>query len=149
MEVCGFENITMLVNGRPMTAFDDSEDALKIEQLEDGIIYKVGADGRMVAFVSSNRSGKFTLKLWQNSPEAAFLQKQYNQQMTPGFFIPTYVTMFDGLRQDRAEGSIGCIIKPADVVRGAGINSSEWMIVVERLDLSLGTPIFQAFAGLG
>lgn len=149
MEVCGFQNITMLVNGTPMGDFDDSDDALKIEQLEDGIMYKVGADGRLVAFVSSNRSGKFTLRFFQNSPSAAFLQKLYNKQMTPGFFAPVFVAMFDSLRDDRADGSIGCIIKPADMTRGTGINPSEWSIVVERLDMSLGTPIFQAFAGLG
>lgn len=149
MEICGFQSITNLVNGTPITDFDDSDDAFKVEQLEDGIMYKVGADGRLVAMRSANRSGKFTYKLMQNSPSAAFLQNLYNRQMTPGFFTPTYVAMYDAERDDKAEGSIGCIIKPAPIIRGAGINSSEWEIVVERVDMALGTPIFRAFAGLG
>lgn len=150
MEICGFPDITNLVSGVPITDFDDSDDALKIEQLEDGVIYKVGADGRMAAMLSANRSGRFTYKLLQNSPSAAYFQNLYNAQMAgQGFFKPVYVTMQDHLRQDLAEGSVGLIVKPADIVRGANINSSEWQIVVERLDLVLGRPAFAQFSGIG
>jgi hypothetical protein len=96
----------------------------------------------MAVSVSSDKSGEVTIKLQQTSPSNAFLQRLMDAQESGGLaFEPLSVRFQDLLRQDVASGTVGYIAKPSDMMRGGKTNVQEWTFVLERLDMSLGSPL--------
>ncbi len=56
--------------------------------------------------------------------------------MQAGNVINVSCQVKDSRRNDLAAGTLGYIMKPADIVRGQGVNLTEWTIVQEDLILS-------------
>lgn len=145
-------DVTVVISAPPVipkhevTHYADGDDAIMITRREDAITDKVGMDGRMAIARSANRSGEITLKLMQTSPTNHVLVEIHSlQQSKGGRFIPIQVLFQDSNRQDRAAAVTGYIKKLPEITRGASVNTQEWVIVSESLDVRLGDP---DFAGL-
>ena len=118
----------------------------EITRRNDAATDKIGADGKMAVAISADKSGEITFKLMQTSSGNKVLNAiAARQEGGPATFAPVQVQFQDTYRQDIGAGTAGYIKKRPEVTRGAGINTQEWVIVVERLDLLLGDP---AFAGM-
>lgn len=153
MKAYSMLDVTVVISAPPVipahevTHFADGDDAIMITRREDAITDKVGADGKMAIARSANKSGEITLKLLQTSPSNKVLNAIHNLQQGKGNkFIPISVMFQDSNRQDRGAAVAGYIKKLPEVTRGAGVNIHEWVIVAERLDISLGDPAFTAAA---
>lgn len=140
MKVYSFANTVMLINGVEITGWAEGDDVIQVKRLADSASHKVGADGKMMVSLSTDKSGEFTFKLQQTSGSNAYLNGLLAlQENTNGnMFIPINCLLQDTQRQDIATGTVGYLKKPADMVRGAQAQNQEWTVVTERLDLIFG-----------
>ena len=67
MKEYSFTDITLLVNGVPITGYDEGDDTIILERLNDSITHKIGTDGEMTISISADRSGPVTFRLMQSS----------------------------------------------------------------------------------
>lgn len=139
MRAYSFKNTVMLVSGVAITGFSEGDDVIKISRRSDSATDKVGADGKMMMSLSSDRSGEITFKLQQTSSSNRFLSQQAAlQDGGTDTFQAVAVKFQDTYRNDVADGSVGYIKKHAELTRGAAAGDQEWTIVVEDLDMLLG-----------
>ncbi len=143
MQVYSFLNISVLVNGRQLTNWPEDDDFIQAKRRVDSATDKIGADGKMMMSISADKSGEFTFRLQQTSPENQYLMGLL-AQMENGAdtFVPIDVRVQDTFRQDVAAGSVGYVKKPADFVRGMNAGKQEWVIVVENMDMTFGDSPF-------
>lgn len=134
MDVYSFLDTVMLVNGNEITGWAEGDDAINIARREDSASDMVGADGEMAVALSANRSGELTIRLKQTAASNAYLSSLV-AAMENGAFVPVFVQFKDTRGNDLGSGTQGYIRRPADMQRGTGINTQEWVIVVERLDM--------------
>lgn len=134
MKDVSFLNTLLLVQGVRITGFDEGDDVIQMRRLADGTTHIVGADGEMIVSVGGDRSGEVIFRLNQASNSSEFLYG-LSAAAENGAFAPIFVQLKDLGGGILGSGTQGYIPRPADVVRGAGPNSQEWRIVVERLDL--------------
>jgi len=132
MESYSFKNVSLYVNGRVMTDFYEGDDVISCARVNDAASDVVGADGKMGIAIHADKSGTTTFRLKQTSPDAGFLFGLVNA-MQAGLFAPIVVQVKDSRRDDVVAGTLGYITKPADVIRGQGINLQEWVIKSETL----------------
>jgi hypothetical protein len=149
-------DVTVVISALPaipaheVTHYADGDDAIMITRREDAITDKVGMDGRMSIARNANRSGEVTLKLMQTSPTNHVLTEIHTlQQQKGGQFVPISLVFQDTNRQDRAAAVVGYIKKLPEIQRGAGVNTQEWVIVSESLDVRLGDPTFAGLPSAG
>ncbi len=135
MQTYSFKNVSLYVNDRPITDFYEGDDVITVARREDAASDVVGADGKMAVALHANSSGTFTFRLKQTSSDAGYLYSLSNASQA-GNFTAVTARVTDARRSDVAVGTAGYILKPADMVRGQGINVQEWVIVVESLSLS-------------
>lgn len=128
----------MLINGVPISGFDEGDDVIQVERLVDSASHTVGADGEMTVALSSDKSGTFTFRLNQSSPSNLYLSGLIAAQEN-GVFIPVSAQFADTVGNDLAAGTQGYIQRPSGMTRGTGTNGQEWTVVVERLDMLIGT----------
>ena len=138
MRVYSFKNLTLLVNGVEITGFADGDDVLNAARRADSATDLIGADGKMMVSLSTDKSGEFTFRLQQTSASNKYLNSLLNLQEAFDTFIPVNVLCQDSYRNDVATGTVGYLKKSPDMTRGAGGNNQEWVIVTERLDLIFG-----------
>ena len=81
MEIYSFDNVTMLVNERPITGYAEGS-TIKIEDIEDSILPKVGLDGAVSYANNSNRSAKITFSLAQDSASLPRLRQLLQSRTT-------------------------------------------------------------------
>lgn len=139
MRVYSFSNTVVLVNGVELTGWAEGDDVIKMNRRVDSGSDKVGSGGDMMVSISSDKSGEMAFKIQQTSPSNKYLTALC--ALAEGgaeTFVPVNVLFQDTYRKDIAVGSVGYIKKPADLTRGEKGNNTEWMIVVERLDMLLG-----------
>lgn len=74
MDIYSFDNVTMLVDQRPITGYAEGS-TVKIEDNEDSILPKVGLDGSVSYAGNSNRSAKVTFTLSQDSASLPYLRR--------------------------------------------------------------------------
>ena len=129
-----FLNTLLLVNAVDISGFDEGDDVITCERLSDSASHKIGASGEMSVSLSADRSGSVTFRLMQNSPSNTYLSGLVSSQEN-GILVPIFVQFRDVRGGDLASGTQGYIPKPASMQRGVNANSSEWSIIVERLDL--------------
>lgn len=134
MKDYSFLNTILLVNGIPITGFDEGDDVIKLARLNPSGSHKIGADGEMSLSISSDRSGSITFKLMQTADSNGYLSGLITAQEN-GAFIPIFAQFRDTKGNDLGSGTQGYITKPADMNRGNSVSSQEWVIVAERLDL--------------
>ena len=134
MKEYSFLDTLLLVNGVEIGGFDEGDDVISLERLNDSASHKIGTDGEMTVSISADRSGSVTFRLMQSSDSNAYLSGLINAQEN-GAFIPIFVQFKDTRGNDLGSGTQGYITRPANMVRGTNANNQEWVIVVERLDL--------------
>lgn len=134
MKNYSFLSTVLLINGIEITGFDEGDDVITAERLADSATHKVGVDGEMTVSVSADSSGTLTFRLMQSSSSNRFLSDIVNRQESSRFAAVS-IAMQDTKSGDKASGSLGYITRPAPMVRGQSVNSQEWVVVVERLDL--------------
>lgn len=152
MKAYSMLDVTVVISAPPVVPahevshYADGDDAIMVKRREDGITDKMGADGKMAIARSANKSGEITLKLMQTSPSNHVLLEIFTlQQQKGGRFSPIQVLFQDVNRQDRAAAVAGYIKNLPEITRGASVNTQEWVITCESLDVRLGDP---SFAGL-
>lgn len=134
-----FVDTILSVNGVEIVGWDEGDDVIQMKRRNDAASDKVGAAGDMLVALSADKSGEITFKLLQASPSNAFLFDVAGRQEGGNLlFVPLYIRFFDTYRQDIGVGSGGYVKKLPDFVRGQNSNTSEWVVVVERLDLLAG-----------
>lgn len=134
MKEYSFLDTLLLVNGVEISGFDEGDDVISLDRLNDSASHKIGTDGEMTVSISADRSGTVTFRLMQSSDSNTYLSGLINAQEN-GAFIPIFVQFKDTRGNDMGSGTQGYINRPASMVRGTNVNSQEWMITVERLDL--------------
>ena len=134
MQTYSFADITLLVQGVEITGYDEGDDVIALERLEDSAAHTIGADGEMTVSLSTNRSGTARFRLLSTSDSNALLSGLISAQEN-GAFVPVFVQMKDNRNNDLGSGTQGYIQRPANMVRGANTQPQEWTIVVERLDM--------------
>lgn len=127
-------NTVMLVNGVEIGGWDEGDDVITLERLNDSAAHKVGVDGEMTLSISADRSGVARFRLMQTSDSNEFLSGLISAQEN-GAFVPIFVQFKDVKGGDFGSGTQGYIPRPAPMVRGQNANNQEWSIVVERLDM--------------
>lgn len=132
MESYSFKNVSLYVNGRAMTDYSEGDDVITCARTEDAASDEVGADGKMAIAINADQSGTVTFRLKQTSPDSGYLFGLVNA-MQAGTFVPVVVQVKDSRRDDVVVGNVGYIRRPADTVRGTGINTEEWVIRTEKL----------------
>ena len=130
MEIYSFDNVTMLVNERPITGYAEGS-TIKIEDNEDSILPKVGLDGAVSYANNSNRSAKITFSLAQDSASLPRL-RQLLQSHTTFAVVVRDATPGSGFML-QAENC--AILKMPPIERGKEISSGEVIIYVPRADL--------------
>lgn len=88
----------------------------------------------MTVSLSTDRSGTVGFRLLSTSNSNAFLSGLISAQEN-GAFVPVFVQMKDNRNTDLGSGTQGYIQRPASMTRGKSVQSQEWVIVVERLDM--------------
>lgn len=137
MRQYSFLDTVLLVNGIEIAGWAEGDDVIQIERFNDSAMHSVGADGEMTIALSADRSGFFQFNLQQSSESNVYLTGLVAAQEA-GTFAPVAVQFKDTLGNDLMSGAQGYIPRPANLQRGTGINSQQWRIVVERLDMLHG-----------
>ena len=137
MKEYSFLHTLLLVNGVEISGFDEGDDVITLERLNDSAAHKIGTDGEMTVSISADRSGTATFRLMQSSDSNTYLSGLISAQEN-GAFIPIFVQFKDTRGLDLGSGTQGYINRPASMTRGTNANSQEWMVTVERLDLLHG-----------
>jgi len=134
MQEYSFLNTLLLVNGVPITGFDEGDDTIILDRINDSAAHKIGTDGEMTLSISADRSGTVVFRLMQSSDSNSFLSGLISAQEN-GAFVPIFVQFKDIKGNDLGSGTQGYIPRPATMTRGENANGQEWGITVERLDL--------------
>lgn len=134
MKQYSFANTILLLNGVEISGFDEGDDVITMARREDSTRDKVGADGEMTVYVSSDRSGTCVFRLMQSADSNTFLAGLIGTQEN-GIFVPVFFQFKDTAGLDLVSGTQGYVNKPADMVRGEAANAQEWTITLERLDM--------------
>lgn len=134
MKEYSFLDTLLLVNGVEISGFDEGDDVINLERLNDSAAHKIGTDGEMTVSISADRSGTVTFRLMQSSDSNAYLSGLINAQEN-GAFVPIFVQFKDTRGNDLGSGTQGYINRPASMTRGTNANGQEWVITVERLDM--------------
>jgi len=137
MKEYSFLNTIVLINGFEITGWAEGDDVIQIERLADSAAHSIGADGEMTVSLSADRSGIFRMNLQQSSESNAQLAALLAAQES-GSFVPIFAQFKDTGGNDLASGTQGYIPRLANLARGTGVNSQEWTVIVERLDMLLG-----------
>lgn len=135
MKTYSLVNTALVINGIEIVGYDEGDDVIKATRAKDSATTKVGADGEMTASFTSDKSGTVTIRLMQTSDSNAFLQALVSAAEN-GRFIPVAALFKDTVTNETFGGSRGLIIRPADRSRGENAGTMEWMIRLERLDLT-------------
>ena len=134
MQTYSFKNVSLYVNGRSITDYFEGDDVITAARREDAASDVVGADGKMGVAIHANRSGTIVFRLKQTSADSGFLYGLVNASQA-GSFTTVSAQIKDSRRGDLVVGTAGYIMKPADMVRGQGVNVQEWTIVLEDMNI--------------
>ena len=134
MKEYSFLDTLLLVNGIETGGYDEGDDVINLDRINDSASHKIGTDGEMTVSISADRSGTVVFRLMQSSTSNLFLSGLIAAQEN-GAFVPIFVQFKDTRGGDLGSGTQGYITKPAAMVRGTGANAQEWTIVAERLDM--------------
>lgn len=130
--------MSVLLDGREISDWADGADVIDLSYQTDDGEYVIGANGTGVFVANSNKSGKLTLKIKQHSEDNEYLSKLRNQQKNSiKTFTPMTLTIRDLMNGDVATGIKGYFTTPPKLTRGQGHNSTDWVIVFEKINIKL------------
>lgn len=120
------------INGRVMENFAEGDDVIQVEEREDKVTDKTGADGNLMPEISANDSAEITLKFLHTAPENDYLEDLLSQFVN-GYITGIPISIYNS-RSGRGEvATTGYITKKAGRSRGAKAGDREWKIVVPKL----------------
>ena len=134
MKEYSFLDTLVLVNGIEVSGYDEGDDVITLDRLNDSASHKIGTDGEMTVSISADRSGSVTFNLMQTSDTNLYLSSLITG-MENGAFVPIFVQFKDTRGGDLGSGTQGYIQKPAAMIRGQNAKAQTWTIIVERLDM--------------
>tara|TARA_R110000822_G_scaffold84867_3_gene199030 strand:- start:12031 stop:12447 length:417 start_codon:yes stop_codon:yes gene_type:complete len=137
MKEYSFLDTIFLVNGVEISGWDEGDDVISLDRINDSAAHKIGTDGEMTVSISADRSGNIVFRIMQSSDSNKYLSGLINAQEN-GAFIPIFAQFKDTKGLDLGSGTQGYITKPAGMTRGTNANGQEWIITVERLDMLHG-----------
>lgn len=138
MKTYSFADIVLLVNGVEITGWDEGDDVIQMDRLNDSASHIVGAGGEMVVSLSADRSGEVLFRLQQTSGSNQYLYGLVAAQ-EEGIFTPAFIQMKDTRGGDLGVGSQGYLPRPAGMTRGVNAQPQEWRVVVENLNMIYGS----------
>jgi len=133
MQDYSLSNTVVLIQGVALSGYDEGDDVITLDRLNDSTTHTICVDGEMSVSLSDDRSGTATFRLMQTSDSNAFLSGLLIAQEN-GAFVPLFVQFKDTRGNDLASGTQGYINRPAPMIRGTNVNSQEWILTFERLD---------------
>lgn len=129
-----FKDVTVLFNGFPLSGFSDAADAIAVERSVDAFSQLVGADGDVMAMMSSNKSGLVTLKLLQSSKSNAILDAVLKTQ-NAGLLSPVPFAVRDSNSLDLAIAEAAYPAGPPRLVYGPDHNEREWRLLLPSVEI--------------
>jgi hypothetical protein len=142
MKFYDFRKTITMFNGILMTDFAEGDDAFKASRIKPSAEMVIGCGGAACVSLSADKSCEVVVKFQQTSPTNAALNKLAALQDHMETFIPVAITQADTYRQDGFGTLLGFIEKPADMVRGAKANNTEWKFIFPEGHFVLGDPPF-------
>lgn len=153
MKAADFGSISVVVEfegvlpPHEVTNWSDDDDCFMFKRSSPSATHKIGCDGLMAVFASSDKSGEFTLKVFQTSPTNKYLNAGLALLENGGAtFVPISIQFVDVNREDAIVGLFGYVQKVPDIARGKDSKVQEWVIAVETGIVDLGDPVFLNFA---
>ena len=137
MDNYSFSENELIIDGVPISGFAEGDDVIAFSRRVDQTSSVVGADGKMAVAVNADKSGEAVINLLQTSASNALLGG-ITAAVDAGVFVPVTIQSFNTGNDDLMIGTQGYVTKHADVVRGTGINTQTWTIVVENLSMLTG-----------
>lgn len=134
MQTYSFADVSLFVQGVEITGYDEGDDTIQLERLNDSASHIIGADGEMIVSLSTDRSGRVVFRLLANSPANTLMSGLITAQEN-GAFVPVFVQMKDNRNNDLGSGTQGYVLRPANISKGSKATAKEWEIIVERLDM--------------
>jgi len=134
MDIYSFADVSFFVQGNEITGYDDGDDVITLDRLNDSASHIMGLGGKMTVSLSDDRSGSAVFRLMATSNDNIIMTQLISSQEN-GLFIPIFAQMKDNRNKDLGSGTQGYILKPAPMTRGRNVQAQEWTIVLERLDL--------------
>jgi hypothetical protein len=148
MRVYSLANNTTILSAAPLfsgievTGLAKGDDAITAERNVAAAEYEVGCDGHMVISLSSDRSGKVTLKLQPTSSTNKILMANAAaMDVGSASFVPVSLRSIDTRRQDVVVGTVGFIEKIPAVKKGSKYGDLEWVFIFEQLFFQFGDPM--------
>ena len=134
MNFHAFGKLLPMLNGIPLTGFAEGDDVINIKRNSDTFGHKVGADGKMTTYRSSDKSGTVTMKFMQGSEASKVFDTIFSiQASVTAPFVPAVFTLLNTTTGESVVAVPGYIKRPADWVRGTNVNEEEWEFVCEDL----------------
>lgn len=132
MQQYSFAKTNLIINGVPISGYDEGDDVITIRRLNDNSSHILSADGIMTVSFSPDRSGEIIFRVNQASDINGLLSALVLAQ-EQNVLVPIAVQFTDLNGDDLISATTGYIPRPADVVRGLNSQAQEWRIVVENL----------------
>ncbi|VFR20212.1 Phage-related protein [plant metagenome] len=128
--------ISLLLSGVEIKDFADGADVIAVSHSGPAGAYTMGATGRGVFIANADRSGTLTLKLLQHSDDNKYLSDRLAAQRNSlKTFEPLTLEIRDLLNEDQATGLRGYFTDLPTFTRGAGHNTSTWVIAFETITI--------------
>ena len=132
MQQYSFGKTILLINGNPVSGFDEGDDVITFRRLTDNSQHIMSADGVMTVSFHPDRSGECIFRLNQASDFNGYMSALVSAQEA-NTLVPIEIQFTDLNGNDLVSATTGYIPRPADVVRGLNSQSQEWRIIVEKL----------------
>jgi len=94
MKEYSFLNTTLLINGVEIGGFDEGDDVIVLDLINDSSTHKVGTDGEMTVSISADRTGTITFRLMQTSNSNSYLSGLVSAAEN-GAFVPIFAQFKD------------------------------------------------------
>ena len=122
------------INGRVMENFGEGDDVIQINEREDKVTDKTGADGNLMPEISANDSAEIKLKFLHTAPENDYLEGLLSQFVN-GYISGVSISIYNAKTGKGEVATSGYIKKKADRSRGIKAADREWTIIVPKLAL--------------
>ena len=140
-----FYNVDLIIDGDVVTGFADGDSIITASRNREAHNQIVDARGSVVYNTIADLTGTITFSLLQVSDWNSKLREMIEVTQgvglsgNAGTFKTIQVSITDKMGNTRVSGINGVILDQPSIIRGTGINTTEWNIAVERLLLDEGT----------
>lgn len=137
MKFYAFDGTTLLLDGKEITGFTESDDCISAARLEDSFGHIMTNRGKMTVYKRASKAGELLIKLDQTHDDNDWLSKRMVAAEN-GVFVPIPMMFKDNFGSDLFTGNKGYLRRPADATRGTTPGEQVWSLVIERFDMLHG-----------